>query len=81
MKAFYMYTKDEANLRLLLSKLENVGQMRCNFSTFCEVYAEWHRKTFPGVSVNTSTVNFRDDWLLDFVQFLANYEVDEAGNR
>lgn len=81
MKAFNLYTKDEVNLRLLLSKLEKVGQIHCNFSTFCEAYNEWHLKTFPGTSVNTSTANFRNDWFFDFVQFLANYEVDEAGNR
>lgn len=77
MKAFFPYTKDEANLRLLLSKLEKMGQMRCNFPTFCKAYNEWHCKTFPGISVNTSAVNFRDDWFLDFVRFLANYDVVE----
>ncbi len=78
MKAFCPYTKDEANLRVLLSNMEKVGKINCDFPTFCRAYNEWHHKAFPGTPVSSTTVNFRDDWFLDFVTFLGNYEVDEA---
>lgn len=81
MKAFCPYTKDKANLRELLSNLEKVGQINCDFPMFCRAYNEWHLKAFPGTPVSSTTVNFRRDWFFDFVNFLANYEVDEAENN
>lgn len=78
MKAFCPYTKDEANLRELLSNLEKVGKINCDFTTFCRAYNEWHLKAFPGTPVSSAAVNFRRDWFIDFVNFLANYEVGEA---
>ena len=78
MKAFCPYIKDKANLRELLSNLKKVGQINCDFPTFCRAYNAWHLKAFTGTPVSSTTVNFRRDWILVFVNFLANYEVDEA---
>lgn len=75
MKAMRIYSKDEIELRLLLEKLKNYGELNCDFPTFSKLYEEWHRKTFPGCPIDTSTATFREDWFLEFVKFLANKDI------
>lgn len=75
MKAFTLYSKDTQNLRMLLVKLQNHGKLHCDFEEFCRIYDEWHRLAFPGVAVDSSSANFRDDWFRDFVNFIANYDI------
>lgn len=76
MKAFTVYPKDEINLRLLLAKLQNYGKCNCDFETFCQIYNEWHLNAFPGCPVSTTTANFRNDWFMDFVNYMAGVDLD-----
>lgn len=75
MKALRTYSKEETHLRQLLRKLNDYGELNCDFPTFSKLYEEWHQKTFPGCEINTMTAIFRDDWFLDFVNFLANKDI------
>lgn len=75
MKALTIYTKGEINLRKLLRKLQDYGELNCDFETFSKLYEEWHKKTFPGCSVNSMTAIFREDWFTEFVNFLANKDI------
>lgn len=75
MKAFTIYPKSEIDLRRLLSKLQHVGQMNCDFPTFARIYEEWHKTAFPGVAVSTAGINMRDDWFVDFVNYLAKRDI------
>lgn len=77
MKAFEPYSKEERNLRILCRRLQDYGKVQCTFKQFNEIYCEWHLKAFKGCPVSTTTATFRNDWFLDFVNFLANYEIDE----
>mgnify|MGYP005795670429 FL=1 len=53
MKALTVYSKGEIHLRQLLRKLNNYGEINCDFLTFSNLYEEWHKKTFPGCPVST----------------------------
>lgn len=75
MKALRTYSKGETHLRQLLRNLNDYGELNCDFPTFSKLYEEWHQKTFPGCEINTMTAIFRDDWFLDFVNFLANKDI------
>ena len=75
MKALRTYSKEETHLLQLLRKLNDYGELNCDFPTFSKLYEEWHQKTFPGCEINTMTAIFRDDWFLDFVNFLANKDI------
>lgn len=75
MKAFTPYSKEERNLRQLLRKMEDYGVLTCDFQTFNKIYCEWHEQDFPGRPISTFSALFREDWLLNFLNFLANYEV------
>ncbi len=75
MKALRTYSKEETHLRQLLRKLNDYGELNCDFPTFSKLYEEWHQKTFPGCEIDTMTAIFRDDWFLDFVNFLANKDI------
>lgn len=75
MKAFTLYPKGEIDLRQLLRSLQDYGELNCDFVTFTKLYEEWHTKTFPGVPVNTGSATFRNDWLIEFVTFLANKDI------
>ncbi len=76
MKAFTLYTKEEIELRRLLRKLQDYGTINCDFKTFEQIYIRWHAKTFPGCKISVQSVNFRDDWFREFVEFLANEEIN-----
>lgn len=75
-KAFTLYSKEQINLYALLDKLKIYGECNCDFQTFTKIYEEWHLKTFPGCPVSTTSSTFRGDWLISFVNFIANYEID-----
>ncbi len=75
MKALTAYSKGEIHLRQLLRKLNDYGEINCDFPTFSRLYEEWHNKAFPGCPVNTMSAIFRDDCFLDFVNFLANKDI------
>ena len=75
MKAFILYPKGEIELRKLLEKLKLYGQMNCTFQDFSLIYDEWHKKTFPGLPVSPNTANLRDDWFIDFVNYIINREI------
>ncbi len=75
MKAFTIYSKEEIEMRLLLNKLKNYGNFNGDFKTFCRLYTEWHLKTFPNCKVSVSSVNFREDWFIEFVNYIANIEI------
>ena len=75
MKAFTLYQKSEIDLRKLLNKLQNYGKINCSFQEFCTVYNEWHLKTFPGLPISTTSANFRDDWFMDFVNYIINRDI------
>jgi hypothetical protein len=75
MKAFILYPKEEIELRKLLEKLKLYGQMNCSYPAFTQIYDEWHQKTFPGVQTKGNTVNFREDWFVDFVNYLINRDI------
>jgi hypothetical protein len=74
MKAFTLYPKGEIELRKLLEKLKLYGQMNCDFKRFTQIYDEWHQETFPGLPTSPNTVNHRNDWFIDFLNFLTNRE-------
>lgn len=76
MKAFIPYRKEEKNLRKLLRKMQDYGEITCSFEQFNELYCEWHKQAFKGLPVSTNTAIFRDDWFIDFLNFLANTEVE-----
>lgn len=75
MKALTIYPNGEVHLRQLLRKLNDYGEINCDFPAFSKLYEEWHKKAFPGCPVNTRSAIFRDDWFLDFVNFLANKDI------
>lgn len=75
MKALTIYPKQEIHLRQLLKKLQDYGELNCDFNTFSKLYNKWHTKAFPGCPINTQSAIFRDDWFLDFVNFLANADI------
>ena len=75
MKAFILYPKEEIELRKLLEKLKLYGQMNCSYQEFAQIYDEWHQKTFPGMPTSPNTANFRNDWFIDFLNYLINREV------
>ena len=75
MKAFTLYPKKNRDLRYLLEKLKRYGECNCDFPTFAKIYEEWHLKTFPGCPVSTNTATFRGDWMVDFVNYIANYDI------
>ena len=75
MKAFTLYSKEEINLRILMSKLEKVGIMNCDFKTFSNLYNSWHLSVFKNCPVDTNTANFRDDWFGSFVMYLAKSDI------
>ena len=75
MKAFILYSRNEIELRKALDKLKNYGKINCTFEQFNQIFVEWHEKTFPNCPVNIRTAFFRDDWFIDFVNFIANYEI------
>ena len=77
MKAFTLYSKQEANLRVLLNKLQYCGKINCDFETFSQLYYEWHLETFPGCEVDTGAATFRSDWFGSFVDYLANADIEE----
>lgn len=75
MKALTLYSKEEIHLRQLLRKLNDYGKINCDFPTFSKLYEEWHKKTFPGRPVDIATAMCRDDWFIEFVNFLANKNI------
>lgn len=75
MKALTIYFKGEIHLRQLLRKLSDYGKINCDFPAFSKLYAEWHNKAFLGCPVDSMIAIFRDDWFLDFDNFLANKEI------
>lgn len=78
MKAFTLYPSDRRNLNVLLDNLRKYGECNCDFNTFINIYNEWHIRNFPGRPINTGTINMRSDWLNDFINFIANYELPEV---
>jgi len=74
-KAFTLYPKGEIALRKLLDKLKLYGQMNCDFQRFFLIYNEWHQETFPGLPTSPNTANHRDDWFVDFLNYLINRDV------
>ena len=77
MKAFTIYPKEKRDLGILLGKLKNYGECNCDFNTFVKIYDEWHLKNFPGCPIATNTTGFRNDWLVDFINYIANYDIME----
>lgn len=75
MKALTIYSKGEIHLRQLLRKLQDYGKLNCDFETFSKLYGEWHKKAFPGCPVNTMSALFREEWFIEFVNFLANKDI------
>ena len=75
MKAFTIYPKEEIEMRLLLNKLQNYGKFNGDFQTFCRLYKEWHKNNFPGCEVSVASVNFRNDWFIEFINYIANVEI------
>ena len=75
MKAFTIYPKEKRDLCTLLDKLKLYGECNCDFPTFVKIYEEWHTKTFPERPINTSPASFRGDWLVDFIKYIANYDI------
>lgn len=75
MKAFTIYPKEKRELYALLEKLKIYGECNCDFVAFNKIYNEWHLKTFPGRPISTSSATFRGDLLVDFINYLANYEI------
>ena len=76
MKAFTIYPKEQRSLITLIENLKKYGECNCDINTFAKIYNEWHLKTFPGCPVNTNSASFRGDWLVDFVNYIANYDID-----
>ena len=75
MKAFTLYPKEEIDLRKLLGKMQDYGKFNCSFEVFCQIYNEWHLKTFPGAPISTFSANWRDDFFTDFINYIINREV------
>ena len=75
MKAFILYSDEEFKLRQLLRQLQSQGKVNCDFETFSKLYKGWHAKTFPGCPINVETTISKDEWLKDFVIFLANKDI------
>ena len=75
MKAFRIYPKEQRDLLALIEKMKVYGECNCDIQTFGKIYEEWHLKTFPGCPVSTNSASFRGDWLVDFINFIANYEI------
>jgi hypothetical protein len=75
MKAFTLYPKEERDLCKLLEKMKNYGKMNCDFAEFCQIYNEWHIKTFPGTKISTDSANWRDDWFIDFINYITNRDI------
>ena len=78
MKAFIPYRKEEIDLRLLLRKMQDYGDISCTFEQFNELYCLWHKERFRDTPIRTHTALFRDDWFIDFLNFLANSEVQNG---
>jgi hypothetical protein len=75
MKAFTLYPQRERDFRKLLGKMNDYGEINCSFTEFCQIYNEWHTKTFPGSEISTNSANWRDDWFVDFINYITNREV------
>lgn len=75
MKAFTCYPKEQIYLRMLLRKMQDYGKINCDFETFTKLYEKWYIKMFPGCPVSAHTAIFRDDWLVSFINFLANCDI------
>lgn len=75
MKAFKLFSNEEIELRKLLRKLQEYGEINCNFETFTKIYVDWFKITFPGRDFNPSIAINSDDWFLDFLKFLASKNI------
>ncbi len=75
MKVLQIYSSKEAHLRQLYADVQDYGKLNCNFEMFCQLYKEWHEKTFPGLPVNTRTArNGSSEWW-EFLKFLQKKEI------
>lgn len=75
MKAFTRYTPEELDLRRLLKKLEEHGNVNCDFETFTRLYRKWYFKSFPGTDFSPNSVILKCDLFMDFVKFLENEDI------
>ena len=83
MKAFTIYRKEEITLRQVLRKMQDYGTLNCTFEQFNQAFIDWHEKVFPRENWQSNipykadpktSLLWRDDWFIDFVNYLANYE-------
>lgn len=76
MKAFTLYPPEITYYRQLLTKLRDYGEPNFDdMETFVKLYAEWHMQNFPGMPVKAMTVVWKESWLREFVEFLANKDI------
>lgn len=75
MKALTLYPKEEMYFRKVLNDLKDYGNINCDYSTFMRLYSVWHTKNFPGRPISANTIYIRNDWFLEFVDYMANSDI------
>ena len=75
MKAFTLYSKEQVDLMKLIDKIKVYGKVNCTLEEFTYIFTEWHKQAFPGAKVSICAATFRENWVIDFVKYLAQYEI------